>query len=98
MSPGAGSGPESGFDDSEADDGEAAEFDTDVEYDLQRTHGGGLDPPVSDTASQHTFGVGGYDPYSSSHSGDEFSIREEDEEDKRDDEVRRTYPVRSSVD
>lgn len=86
LSPGGSSASESAYDDSEADqdEGDVAEFDTDVELDLP--HGLGLsrghDPPVSDTASQHTFGAGSFDHYGtdSHHSDDRLSILDDEED------------------
>lgn len=49
----------------EGEDGEAAEFDTDVELDVSNDHHSStsLDPPVSDAASQRTFGPGSFDHF-----------------------------------
>lgn len=58
---------ESDFESSEAegDEAETAEFDTDVELDMPQGNAGGtsMDPPVSDAASQRTFGAGIFDHY-----------------------------------
>lgn len=64
LSPGGSSASESAFEESEVDQDEAdhAEFDTDVELDLPQAITV-LDRPVSDTASQHTFGNGGSDTF-----------------------------------
>ena len=86
LSPGGSSASESVYDDSEVDqdEGELAEFDTDVELDLP--HGPGAarrrDAPVSDTASQHTFGAGSFDHYSSEqyYADDRASILSDFEE------------------
>ena len=86
LSPGGSSASESAYDDSEADQDEAelAEFDTDVELDLP--HGPGIsavhDPPVSDTASQHTFGGGSFNHYGSDsqHASSSLSILDDDDD------------------
>lgn len=86
LSPGGSSASESAYDDSEADqdEGDVAEFDTDVELDLPHGPGaaGSLDAPVSDAASQHTFGAGSFDHYGSDHlpADDRASILSDDEE------------------
>ncbi|EKM54405.1 uncharacterized protein PHACADRAFT_258231 [Phanerochaete carnosa HHB-10118-sp] len=86
LSPGGSSASESAYDDSEVDQDETelAEFDTDVELDLP--HGPGTtaihDPPVSDTASQHTFGGGSFNHYSSGfmHASSIPSVLDDDDD------------------
>jgi hypothetical protein len=73
----------------EGEDTEAAEFDTDVELDMTHHHGrSSLDPPLSDTASQRTFGAGGFDHYG--YWGGEPQPGEDNEEDE---EIESISPV-----
>ncbi|CAL1706926.1 unnamed protein product [Somion occarium] len=87
-SPGTGSELDSGVDDSEADpeDGDQGELDTDVEFDLQGHNAVDDSTMLSDSASQHTFGVsGGFDYYGYRQgnilNSERMSINEEDGED-----------------
>ncbi|GJE95479.1 hypothetical protein PsYK624_116640 [Phanerochaete sordida] len=86
LSPGGSSASDGIYDDSEIDQDEAevAEFDTDVELDLPHGIGAAaaLDPPVSDTASQHTFGGGSFDHYGSDsrHASSNLSILDDDDD------------------
>ena len=88
-SPISRSSHESEFESSEpeGDDGDAAEFDTDVELDMSHDHhsSSSLDPPISDAASQRTFGVGSFDHYGywrSPADGQSRSHEDDDEEDE----------------
>ncbi|KAI0342193.1 hypothetical protein BDW22DRAFT_1376566 [Trametopsis cervina] len=80
----------------EGEETEAAEFDTDVELDLPHgNHGRSMDPPVSDAASQRTFGAGSFDHYGywqPTNDDDELAAREEDYEDEEE-EVGSISPV-----
>ncbi|KAI0699543.1 hypothetical protein BC835DRAFT_1330590 [Cytidiella melzeri] len=79
----------------EGDEGEAAEFDTDVELDMSADHHGdsSLDPPISDAASQRTFGAGSFDHYGYwRHPGDGQS-RTREVEDEDEDDVDSISPV-----
>ncbi|KAH8080250.1 hypothetical protein BXZ70DRAFT_901466, partial [Cristinia sonorae] len=79
MSPGSNSEQDT----SEPDAEEAAELDTDVEFDLHQ-HSGAEEHILSDSASQHTFG-GGFDHYGFRDgkllSSDQMSLIDDDEND-----------------
>ncbi|KAI0093071.1 hypothetical protein BDY19DRAFT_1045374 [Irpex rosettiformis] len=97
-SPTSRSSHESELDSSEpeGDEGEAAEFDTDVELDMSHDHhtNGSLDPPMSDAASQRTFGPGSFDHYGYWRSPFDGQSRSKgDDEDEDEDDIDSISPV-----